>query len=168
MKDEGAISRRIREKSWARQWKTHTAVQWQGQTCSAPRGLPQTNILPLFVWEKWPLSLRGLHLPQELDAHAVLRIRPHHSTLVKKEPNQAPTLITTSSTCSAPELPGFTKRVIDQTQGQQIPNKLGPKVTEQDFYLLEEWLVVVKDSLTSWPLTDAVAIEGVTVGGGLF
>lgn len=38
--------------------------------------LPQINILPLFVWEKWPPSPWELYLSQELEAHAVLRRRP--------------------------------------------------------------------------------------------
>lgn len=54
-------------------------------------GLPkcellQINILPMFVWEKRPSSPWEQHLSQELEAHAVPRKRPHHSSSREGQP----------------------------------------------------------------------------------
>lgn len=79
----------------------------KGKHAERPKcGLPQINILLLFVWEKRPPSPWELHLSQELVAHAVLRRRPRRSTLVKSVPAPAATGITTGRTCSASASPG--------------------------------------------------------------
>lgn len=127
--------------------KTNTAIPLssdKGKHAERPKcGLPQINILPLFVWEKRPPSPWELHLSQELEAHAVLRRRPRHSwhsldrarECQRRHPQSG---ITTSCTCSASETPGVTKRVIDPTLGQTNCDRNTPPTTTFT-YLRNEW-----------------------------
>lgn len=160
-------------KSRARRFQTHPAIP----ACPATRAnmpsagceLPRINIPPFVCLGKMaPVTMRtalitGIRGPcrSQKETPALVPLSGERS-----DPDSA---ITTGCTCRAFESPGVTRRVIDPTRGQtDCDRKALPPPPPPAFHLLEERVEIVEHGLAPGPLADAVAVEGVAVGGGLF